>query len=64
MPEGGGAVTGIGGGMGTGGGSPVTAPSTRGLGIGQGPTKSKFAKKKKPLVHTGYKKDRKAKASY
>jgi hypothetical protein len=58
--EGGGGVIGIGGGMGTGGGSPATRP----LGIGQGPTKSKFAKRKKPLVHTGYKKDRKAKVSY
>jgi hypothetical protein len=60
MPEGGGAVTGIGGGMGTGGGSPATRP----LGIGQGPTKSKFAKKKKPLIHTGYSKNRKAKDAY
>lgn len=59
MDEGGSGVVGIGGGMGTGGGSPATRP----LGIGQGPTKGKYAKGKRPLVktHVGYKKGRKAK---
>ena len=57
---GGGGVGGIGGGMGTGGGSPATRP----LGIGQGPTKSKFAKRKKPLEHIGYNKNTKAKKAY
>jgi hypothetical protein len=58
MDEGGGAVLGIGGGMGTGGGSPVTRP----LGIGQGPTKKKNQKGKKPIVrsYVGYQKNRKA----
>lgn len=56
--EGGGSVGGIGGGStGTGGGSPATRP----LGPGQGPTKSKYAKKKRSLIHVGYRKDRKAK---
>ena len=56
--EGGGAVSGIGGGMGTGGGSPMT----RALGSGQGPTKKKGQKAKKPLIrnHIGYQKNRKA----
>ena len=40
--DGGGGVSGMGGGLGTGGGSPATRP----LGPGQGPTRNKGSKKK------------------